>query len=727
MSVNRFYNPSRGAYVSQFVPNELPADLLLKGILSRRQAEDKQQDMVGKLLDWDMEVRPGDLADKNAKKMEARKFADEMFGQELSSAENIRKYKNFVRGFQDDKNIPYWQKNLELTKEIEKQERDMKLKGGHDYDPAQWDDIRRNINHYDASGGFRGTGLTFEEMMGEKGMDYREEYEKLYNQLAGDSVTSSNRIKDLDYSLYAKYTKGGISKEKIKDATARQVYQAYDGALGRHFKRRYLAGVMEEFDPNGTISSERFLAAMTPEERDKIEEGMFKAFTKDVHDVGMTFVHKTVIDDSASARNTAFGYSREDAEKAGVPIVDTLAVVGSTTNLSWDKKLNSISEQKAAITNTIADIKANPHMYVDATAKPEVQKKQLADAIANAQGQLKSLNNQEAEIKTDQRNAYNSIKGQVLSAEDRKIEEEIKKLEKKIKAADKNLYLNNQPGDAFSNKNMELAGYQAQLTALKNKIQPKYNEVNSKWKNYLKGASKEVRQYKVTENLGGLPTMKGYETTLNSGAHGFSIQTVTNGVVSTLPQNNNEVEIIIDENNKRVVNSKSLTDFKVSGVMSGDFAGRGAALTGTANYVYYDEKTGKQIKKPIKVIVTQPKDATAINMFSVSSDLKKQANALEKTGNYVGAEVARSEALDLAHPETTRRLALIEKAPNGKTIYEAIPLDYKGSKATVKISKNNQGKYTYSIVENGNVIGGSQGKFVSYGDMKNDLVNLAVE
>lgn len=40
MGVNRFFNPSRGQYVSQFVPEELPTGLMINALANKQKTYD---------------------------------------------------------------------------------------------------------------------------------------------------------------------------------------------------------------------------------------------------------------------------------------------------------------------------------------------------------------------------------------------------------------------------------------------------------------------------------------------------------------------------------------------------------------------------------------------------------------------------------------------------------------------------------------------------------------
>ena len=60
MAINRFYQPSRGQYQSQFVPEQLPAELMM-GVLGSKQKQynDLSEKIQTNIYDWNQEALPG--------------------------------------------------------------------------------------------------------------------------------------------------------------------------------------------------------------------------------------------------------------------------------------------------------------------------------------------------------------------------------------------------------------------------------------------------------------------------------------------------------------------------------------------------------------------------------------------------------------------------------------------------------------------------------------------
>jgi len=59
MAVNRFFQPSSGKFVSQFVPEQLPTDLLMKPLAEKQRKADLMQAEVIKLGEWEQRALPG--------------------------------------------------------------------------------------------------------------------------------------------------------------------------------------------------------------------------------------------------------------------------------------------------------------------------------------------------------------------------------------------------------------------------------------------------------------------------------------------------------------------------------------------------------------------------------------------------------------------------------------------------------------------------------------------
>ena len=101
--VNRFYNQQRGQYVSQFVPKNLPADLMMRGLANKQKKYDTMEAQVIKLGEYEQRaLGEHDTNYVKGKKEELQSFIDESFDQDLASPDFIRKYQKFTNDFKND-------------------------------------------------------------------------------------------------------------------------------------------------------------------------------------------------------------------------------------------------------------------------------------------------------------------------------------------------------------------------------------------------------------------------------------------------------------------------------------------------------------------------------------------------------------------------------------------------------------------------------------------------
>lgn len=712
MAINRFYNPSRGQYVSQFVPNELPAELLLKGILAKRNAENEQTAQVDKLAEWDMNVLEGDYEAKEKRKQAIRSFVDNMYGQELSSPDNIRKYKNFVREFKDAKEIKGWEAEYAHDAEMQKTKKELQEAGNDAFNEAYWDEYQRKRDYYNQNKGWLGqedVRLTGHNLS--KGTNMLEGYKKLYDHIKADGSTSTRKLGEEGYNLA--YTQGweGVDPTKIRNATLKEAVVAYQSDLGRQFRQQYKSQNIPAYDNSGKrLTFDKYFNSLSSDEKKEFEANMLKSFIQEADNVGQTFTYQKTTDNKATALNTAIGYGRQDEKENPPLLLGTVDIKGATPELNWDAKIkrnnSKIEEAKAAL--EIA--KANPLLYGK-------------DFVRNKENEIKYLETNNETLLADKRAVYNAEVSKFLKPEQFKEYsenyKELKRIEEKINKIKKD-YENTKVdvGDEKS-RSIYTGTYNTKLVealeSQKRRLEQKVNKYKS-------------QMDQVNANFG-----KHYETSQGALQTVTTIQlpkqasTALNNQIQQAGGEGYIIEAIMPDGSKRTLNYKDLMDFQVGNMTQEPLSGGANSYLGTASVRIENknEKTGAlsyQYLKGAQVIMTPEKNVGRANNKIISYEYQKYSNMAAKAGKQEEARISANHALKLQNPEVADKMWGLEKSTDGR-ITGAISVGSTLGKTSVV--KRKDGTYGVTILDDtGNPIS-TEKEFPNYPSAVDFLINFS--
>ena len=125
--INRFYKPSQTGYQSQFVPDQLPADLMLKALGNKQQKYNAMDATLNKFGEWDQRALRGrDTEYVAGKKKDLESFIDKSMTQDLGSQEFAREYQSFKKGFTQDEGLKKVGASVAIHDEYQKRVKDLK-------------------------------------------------------------------------------------------------------------------------------------------------------------------------------------------------------------------------------------------------------------------------------------------------------------------------------------------------------------------------------------------------------------------------------------------------------------------------------------------------------------------------------------------------------------------------------------------------------------------------
>jgi len=309
--INRFYKPSQSGYQSQFVPDQLPADLMLKGLASKQGKYDTMAATLNKFGEWDQRALQGrDTEYVEGKKKDLESFIDKSMTQDLGSQEFAREYQNFKKGFTQDEGLKKVGASVAIHDEYQKRVKDLKEGKGTDYDQAFVDNYTRNFSEYTKSTATGGQGFEGSTQLGDasilSGVDINAETEKYFDHLKADGRESLKRIAG---GLSYKDGWVGVSGKKVDAQAARVFDEYYDSRAGEQLQARFDA----ENIPQG-MTYNQFYNNLTPEQAQEYNAAKKAEVGKTLSSVGQGFVHNKSTTNMDVALNKKHGNDREDQQ-----------------------------------------------------------------------------------------------------------------------------------------------------------------------------------------------------------------------------------------------------------------------------------------------------------------------------------------------------------------------------------------------------------------------------
>ncbi len=314
-SVNRFYNPQRGQYQSQFIGEKLPLDLMLRGAVGKQGKYDELAGRVGGINLDDLNALPGD--DTKYKQELLGKidtFRDQMLQKDLSSPQAQQEYMNFARDIRDDQGRKAIGSAYQTHQEYLKRKKELETGKPTAYAKQFVYDYERNYGDYTkpGSGGFRSKSLDNPNIL--EGTDIKDEGKKFFDDLKASGFESTAQLGGQD--IYYKTGWSGVSDARLKKEVERGFDLFYKSRAGDQLGR--------EFDMNNEVLQS---------DRNKLgkdyEEKRQEYVKKHLLDMRSEFEYGKSESDLASAKNKAADLEREAVKETG--IVDPLTLQTPTT------------------------------------------------------------------------------------------------------------------------------------------------------------------------------------------------------------------------------------------------------------------------------------------------------------------------------------------------------------------------------------------------------------
>ena len=307
--INRFYKPSRSKYVSQFVPDQLPADLMLKGLAAKQGKYNQMEATLTKFGEWDQRaLKNADTEYVEGKKKNLSDFIDKSMTQDLGSQEFAREYQSFKKNFQEDEGLKKVASSVAIHDEKEARVKKLKEGTGTQWDQNFVDDYNRHYAQYTAPTSQGGKGFAGDVQLSDpsilEGVDINSEYEKFYDQLKADGHES---IASIGGGL--SYKNGWKSLDgKVDEQTARIMDLAYNNRAGQQLRVGYDATHI----PAG-MTYDQFRQNASPEAVQEHENGKHQYVADVLSRVGQGFKYQDTTTNKDVALRQQHGNDREDA------------------------------------------------------------------------------------------------------------------------------------------------------------------------------------------------------------------------------------------------------------------------------------------------------------------------------------------------------------------------------------------------------------------------------
>lgn len=319
MPVNRFYNATQGQYVSQFIPENLPVDLMVQALGNKQKLQDERNAQLITAGNWQQAALAGfDTSYVNQKKQELQNFIAESQGKDLTSSDYLRKYSKFVNDFKNDEGLKRVQQAVDTHNEFLKIQKDIKTgKDVNDYEKAFFNDYNKRYNVYTSpkGKGFKGNiGLGDPNIM--RGTDINKEAEGYFDQL---KASGSESIKELESGISYKNGWKGIGDKTIKDQVSRTLDLFYESRAGQQLGARF----DEQQFKDTPLPTDEIMKHLSPQERQQYESQRKQYVAQQLLSVGKGFKFS----DSTTNKDAAVNKDRE--EKFAFPQQPNIQVQGN--------------------------------------------------------------------------------------------------------------------------------------------------------------------------------------------------------------------------------------------------------------------------------------------------------------------------------------------------------------------------------------------------------------
>ncbi len=393
--LNRFYQPARGQYQSQFVPRTLPVDLMAKTLYGKQAVADQRAAEAAKLGEWTQRALENYDTDyvKGIEK-ELQDFAKESMYTDRTSPEFQRKYMGLVEKIKKDEGLKKVSAAVAKDDAFWARQEELKKKGQNAYADELAADYMYRRGEYTKKGG---KGYTGDILLGDENIL---EGREIFN----EGIKIFEHIKDSGSEFYKKLASGiaykngmeGITEPRVK-AEANRLYEDswMQTDAGKQDWQR-------ELQKLGFVDTT--LNALPAEERAKVVEKVNNASKQNFLDIGLTVVHKKTTTGIAEALNKEWDYNQKKADELAPTLASTEQVaLEEAKGATRDKQIKELG-------NTASSIRKQ--LYADSknhTLTPN-SRKALED-------QLESVNTQKAHLEKAHNKDWQEVKNSVVNTE----------------------------------------------------------------------------------------------------------------------------------------------------------------------------------------------------------------------------------------------------------------------------------------------------------------------
>lgn len=404
MGITRFYNPSTSAYQSQFVPTELPVDLMVRTLGAKQQQADLAMAKSVELGNFKQRALPN--FDANYVKGitdELEAFTAKSSSVDRTSPEYQREYLQLVNKIKKDEGLKAVASSVAQHDAYAARREELIKKGGDAWTPAMEADYQHRYNVYTAKDG---KGYTGDIQLGDpltlEGVNIIEETGKIFSHISDSGYSSK-----LKTALGTAFTNTweGISDPVIR-ATVKKHYDQWSNTPAYRQlyqeKRQTLGNSLGQPLVNTVYDS------LPDDEKKAIDTKMNEVMSREFYEIGTLYEHQKTGSGLAEAQNTDRGRLEEKLKDAPV-IIPTNEKVTTIEASAADRmtKINELKKQgQVAWTALAVDQKRVKNGLPSAYSIEE---------LSNLKEKANSLKREKDQLILENDNDYNRIFAAVKS------------------------------------------------------------------------------------------------------------------------------------------------------------------------------------------------------------------------------------------------------------------------------------------------------------------------
>lgn len=383
MGVNRFYRPSRGQYVSQFVPDKLPANLMVQGLVNKERAYDTQSKFNQNLAEWDQRALPGfDTGYRDQKKQEIRSFLDESLNKDLASPEYIREYQEFIRNFKDDEGLKQVSSAVDTHDKYLERYEDLKTKGELEAAEELRFSYLKRFDQYtaDLGKGFQGQVGLGDPLVGE-GVDIYKDGSRYFRDIKDSGSETLAFLNASGEKLAYKQGWVGVGDKRIQTQMNSMLDNFIADPAGKQLAAR--------FDMENNLADFE-IANMSKQDRQQYESAKKDFIANEFIEIGRTFVRGKSTTNADVAYRKATDYSRQDKDKVTLHRTITKKGESFTSKVTLDDlqtNLDTLQLQKTQAEKEITKYQG----LIDSEFVSEEDKIRYRNSLKQAQSSLENV------------------------------------------------------------------------------------------------------------------------------------------------------------------------------------------------------------------------------------------------------------------------------------------------------------------------------------------------